>query len=140
MLSQTYDMESFAAPGDKMTLLYAPDPGGEGAGPGQVLYAAIKGEGRDLECNVFRPTGKEDYGCYGKGGAGGGGVSLRAGMVTPTPKAIDSPAEPVVWTILFSRIVAGRRPKTFEKSLNSVIEMTATGIEALIVMPTLRTR
>ena len=34
--------------------------------------------------------------------------SIRAGIVTPTPNAIDSPAEPVVWTMLFSRIVAGR--------------------------------
>ena len=34
--------------------------------------------------------------------------SIRAGMVTPTPKAIDSPAEPVVCTMLFSRIVARR--------------------------------
>lgn len=100
MLSQTYDMESFAAPGDKMTLLYAPDPGGEGAGPGQVLYAAIKGEGRDLECNVFRPTGKEDYGCYGKGGAGGGGVSLRAGMVTPTNGVLTSRFGPRIHPIL----------------------------------------
>ena len=31
-------------------------------------------------------------------------------MVTPTPNAIDSPAEPVVCTMLFSRIVARRKP------------------------------
>ena len=31
-----------------------------------------------------------------------------AGMVTPMPKAMDSPAEPAVWTMLFSRIVASR--------------------------------
>ena len=40
---------------------------------------------------------------------------ITAGMVTPTPKAIDSPAEPVVWTMLFSRIVARRKPKTSGK-------------------------
>ena len=31
-----------------------------------------------------------------------------AGIVTPTPKAIDSPADPAVCTMLFSRIVASR--------------------------------
>ena len=37
-------------------------------------------------------------------------TSMTAGIVTPTPKAIDSPAEPVVCTMLFSRIVARRKP------------------------------
>ena len=55
-------------------------------------------------------------------------------MVVATPKAIDSPAEPVVWTMLFSRIVA--RPSTRK----SVIESTAIGIDALTVMPTLSER
>ncbi len=61
-------------------------------------------------------------------------------MVTPTPKAIDSPAEPVVWTMLFSRIVADRVPVHFENARNSVIESTATGIDADTVIPTRRTR
>ena len=62
-----------------------------------------------------------------------------AGIVTPTPKAMDSPADPAVCTMLFSRIVALRRP-AFESSRKSVIEITATGIDALTVSPTLRTR
>ncbi len=65
-------------------------------------------------------------------------------MVTPTPKAIDSPAEPVVWTMLFSRMVAGRMKwrttGSLEKTRNSVIDSTATGIDADTVMPTLSTR
>ena len=35
---------------------------------------------------------------------------MSAGIVTPTPNAIDSPAEPAVCTMLFSRIVALRTP------------------------------
>ena len=62
-----------------------------------------------------------------------------AGIVTPTPNAIDSPADPAVWTMLFSRIVASRAP-SFEASRKSAIEITATGIDALTVSPTLRTR
>ncbi len=66
--------------------------------------------------------------------------SISAGIVTPTPKAIDSPAEPVVCTMLFSKIVAGRKPNSREKSRNSVIDSTATGIDAETVMPTFSTR
>ena len=62
-----------------------------------------------------------------------------AGIVTPRPKAMDSPADPAVWTMLFSRIVASFTP-TFENNRKSVIEITATGIEALTVSPTLSTR
>jgi hypothetical protein len=64
---------------------------------------------------------------------------MMAGIVTPTPKAIDSPAEPAVWVMLFSRIVASRT-RTFESMRKSASEMTATGIEALTVRPTLSTR
>ena len=65
---------------------------------------------------------------------------MMAGMVTPTPKAIDSPAEPAVWAMLFSRIVASPVPNNLEASRNSVSEMTATGIDALTVRPTFSTR
>ena len=61
-------------------------------------------------------------------------------MAAPTPKAIDSPAEPAVWTMLFSRIVARRMPKAREMPRKIVIDSTATGIEAETVMPTLRNR
>ena len=50
-------------------------------------------------------------------------------MVTPTPKAMDSPAEPVVCTMLFSRMVASRPPSLL-RSRNVVMEITATGIDA----------
>ena len=56
--------------------------------------------------------------------------SCRAGIVTPTPKAMDSPAEPTVWTMLFSRIVVCRAPVNLEKRRKRVMERTAIGIEA----------
>ena len=62
-----------------------------------------------------------------------------AGMVTPRPNAIDSPAEPAVCTMLFSRMVESRTP-AFDARRNSAIAITATGIEALTVSPTLSTR
>ncbi|MFT4151156.1 MAG: M23 family metallopeptidase [Paracoccaceae bacterium] len=91
MLSQSYDLEAFATPGDRMELLYSPDPGGEGPGPGQVLFAAIRGEGKSLECTVYRMPGKDDYACFGApgpGGGGGGGTVLRAGFQTPVAAGV----------------------------------------------------
>ena len=51
-----------------------------------------------------------------------------------TPPATDSPAEPIVWTMLFSRIV---EPPSF---FRTEIASTAIGIEALTVRPARRPR
>ena len=50
-------------------------------------------------------------------------------MVNTTPAASDSPADPMVWTMLFSRIV---EPPSF---LRTEMARTAIGIEALTVSP-----
>src|SRR3954466_14896280 len=65
---------------------------------------------------------------------------MSGGIAAPTPKAIDSPAEPAVWTILFSRIVARRVPNARDRPRKIVIASTATGIDAETVIPTLRNR
>ena len=54
---------------------------------------------------------------------------ISAGSVNITPAASDSPAEPVVCTMLFSRIVD--RPN----ALRMLMESTAMGIEAETVSP-----
>ncbi len=46
-----------------------------------------------------------------------------------TPAATDSPAEPIVWTMLFSRIV------DFPIFLKTAIASTAIGIDAETVSP-----
>src|SRR5436190_7329990 len=57
-----------------------------------------------------------------------------AGSVNTTPDAILSPAEPVVWMMLFSRIVV------FRNFLPKEIASTAMGMEALAVSPALSAR
>src|SRR5262249_32151108 len=54
---------------------------------------------------------------------------ISAGSVNMTPAASDSPADPVVCTMLFSRIVD--RPK----ALRMLIDSTEIGIEAETVSP-----
>ncbi len=58
----------------------------------------------------------------------------KPGSVKTTPAAMLSPAEPMVWTMLFSRIV---EPPSFFKS---EMESTAMGIDALTVSPAFRAR
>ncbi len=50
-------------------------------------------------------------------------------MVKTTPEASDSPADPIVWTMLFSRIVEP------PKRLSTEMASTAIGIDALTVSP-----
>ena len=104
MISQAHDLEAFVNPGDQMILLYSREPGTDGPGPGQVLYASIKGEGRVMECHVFKPAGKEDYVCFGAPGTGGaassGGVGLRAGLVAPVQGVMTSRFGPRMHPIL----------------------------------------
>ena len=50
-------------------------------------------------------------------------------MVKTTPPATDSPAEPMVWTMLFSRIV--EPPSRY----NTEMASTAIGMDALTVSP-----
>ena len=65
--------------------------------------------------------------------------STRAGRVKATPPAMDSPAEPVVWTTVFSRMEA-RPPRRCEKARKRVMDTTAMGTEAETVRPTRRAR
>ena len=57
---------------------------------------------------------------------------MSAGRVKMTPPATDSPADPVVWTMLFSRMVGRPRARSTE------IDKTAMGIEAPTVRPARR--
>ncbi len=55
-----------------------------------------------------------------------------------TPAAIDSPAEPVVWTMLLRRISGWLAPKSRAMRRKIVIDRTAMGIDAPTVSPILR--
>jgi len=49
-----------------------------------------------------------------------------------TPPATDSPADPVVWTMLFSRMLA------LPKARRMLMERTAIGMDAATVRPARR--
>lgn len=99
MLSKDHDLDAFAAPGDKITLLFAPAPGPEGAGPGQILFAGIKGPSGDIKCYVGKDGDDGAYSCFGEegrpGSAGSGG-----GFSLPVQGTMTSPFGPRFHPIL----------------------------------------
>ncbi len=91
LLSQSYDLESIAAPGDKITVLYAPEGG---SGPGQVAFAGIAGPSGEMPCYVAlkASAGAQDFGCFTRNGMRGGAGG--SAFVTPVQGTLSSPYGP----------------------------------------------
>ncbi|MFM2388921.1 MAG: hypothetical protein RLZZ437_476 [Pseudomonadota bacterium] len=103
LMSKTFDMEAIAAEGDRMTLLYAPDPAESGGGPGQILYAGIVGPSGEKACYVTVSAAEAGvYACFRAdgGGGGGGGGALGGGFVTPVQGTLTSKFGPRFHPIL----------------------------------------
>jgi hypothetical protein len=101
LLSKAHDMEAIAAEGDRMTLLYAPDPAGSGGGPGQILFAGISGPSGDKVCYVTSSTADAGaYACYRPGGGSAQLGSLGGGLITPTQGTLTSQFGPRFHPIL----------------------------------------
>ena len=95
MLSQAHDLDAFAAPGDELTVLYAPNAAE--TGPGQILFAGINGPSGKMPCYVGADD--EGYSCFSQqgrvGGAGPGG-----GFHTPVQGTLTSAFGPRFHPIL----------------------------------------
>ena len=102
LLSKTFDMESIAAEGDRMTLLYAPNPADSGGGPGQILYAGMSGPSGEKTCFVTVNAAEGGvYTCFRAGGGGrGGGGALGGGLMTPVQGTLTSKFGPRFHPIL----------------------------------------
>ncbi|MGL5012512.1 MAG: peptidoglycan DD-metalloendopeptidase family protein, partial [Paracoccaceae bacterium] len=102
LMSKAFDMEAIAAEGDRMTLLYAPDPADSGGGPGQILYAGIVGPSGEKACyvTVNAAEGGAYTCCRPGGGAAGGGGALGGGFMTPVQGTLTSKFGPRFHPIL----------------------------------------
>ncbi len=86
-LSRTNDLNLFAAKNDRLVLIYSQEARGTGESAGRVLYVAVQGPDRNLECYVFRqPDGS--FSCTGE--AAGGVAAAGGGMVTPVNGVLTS--------------------------------------------------
>ncbi len=87
MMSQSYDLDAFAAPGDEVTVLYAPAPGPAGSGPGQILFAGIEGPSGNMPCYVSADD-EGKFSCFSDRGRAG--AASQGGFTTPVQGTLTS--------------------------------------------------
>ncbi|MYZ49939.1 peptidoglycan DD-metalloendopeptidase family protein, partial [Propylenella binzhouense] len=61
LLSRSHDLSRFADHADRLLLVYSDEPR-DGTG-GRVLYVAVHGSGRGIDCYVYRPKPGADFAC-----------------------------------------------------------------------------
>lgn len=88
LLSRSFDLNAFATPEDRLVIAYSSDAGAEGDTVGRVLYAAVRGVDRDIECFVFR-RGQDSYSCFAEEG-GDLPTTVPNGMFTPVKGVLTS--------------------------------------------------
>ncbi|PXA98392.1 hypothetical protein DMC47_08875 [Nostoc sp. 3335mG] len=86
LLSRSFDLNAFVDPMDQLVLAYAEE--GEPGDLSRILYAAITGPDRHIECFVYQP-GSGGYTCFDPEAAGGAAV-VGNGMVTPVRGVLTS--------------------------------------------------
>ena len=87
LLSRSHDLDAFATHDDRVLLIYSQAPRQGGAG--RVLYAAVHGKERRLECYVYRPPGGGDFSCMGEN-SHTMSQTIRDGMVLPVNGVMKS--------------------------------------------------
>lgn len=80
MMSQSHDMDRYAAVGDKVSILYVSNPEISDAGAGQILYAGMAGPSGKFDCYVVRDEARQGFSCSGKRGTTG---TLGGGLIVP---------------------------------------------------------
>src|SRR5690606_17959134 len=73
---------------DRLVIAYSRDSGEAEATLGRVLYVAVTGTDRDIECYVFRTSADSEYSCFTQ--SSGQTVTTPAGMVTPVSGVLTS--------------------------------------------------
>ena len=93
LLSRSFDLNAFASADDKFYLAYARS--GDIKDAGRVLFAGVKGTGRDIECYVYKGPADSDYSCS-KGSMVAASSSSSGNMVTPVNGALTAKFGPQV--------------------------------------------
>ena len=72
-----------------MVLIYSASGRGTDGSSGRVLYAAVRGDQKNIECFVFRPSGSDDYACVSEQDQVYS-LTVTNGMVTPVNGVMTS--------------------------------------------------
>ena len=88
-LSRGQDLNAFATQGDRLVLIYSANARASDGSSGRVLYAAVRGDQKNIECFVFRPSGSDDYACVSEQDQVYS-LTVSNGMVTPVNGVMTS--------------------------------------------------
>ncbi|PSJ57008.1 peptidoglycan DD-metalloendopeptidase family protein [Kumtagia ephedrae] len=88
-LSRGQDLNAFATHGDRLVLIYSASARGGDGSSGRVLYAAVRGSQKNIECFVFRPSGSNDFACVTEEDQVYS-LTVTNGMVTPVNGVMTS--------------------------------------------------
>jgi murein DD-endopeptidase MepM/ murein hydrolase activator NlpD len=87
-LSRGQDLNAFATPDDRLTLIYSETGRSDDGSAGRVLYVAVRGGERNMECFVYQQSGG-DFACV-TGDDQVHSLTITNGMVTPTSGVMTS--------------------------------------------------
>ncbi|MDQ6434707.1 peptidoglycan DD-metalloendopeptidase family protein [Mesorhizobium sp. LHD-90] len=88
-LSRGQDLNAFATQGDRLVLVYSANGRAAEGSSGRVLYAAVHGDQKNIECFVFRPSGSDDFACVTEEDQVYS-LTVTNGMVTPVNGVMTS--------------------------------------------------
>lgn len=85
IMSQRFDLDRFVAEGDKVTILFATEPGAAGQGVAQLLFVGIDGPSGKMPCYVTKSDTASGFGCFDFEAmvAADAGSGLGGGLVVP---------------------------------------------------------
>jgi murein DD-endopeptidase MepM/ murein hydrolase activator NlpD len=98
-LSRGQDLNAFATHGDRLILAYSETSRSQDGASGRVLYAAVKGDQKNIECFVFKPADSNDFACVTEQDQVYS-LTVSNGMVTPVNGVMTSTFGPRMHPIL----------------------------------------
>jgi murein DD-endopeptidase MepM/ murein hydrolase activator NlpD len=98
-LSRGQDLNAFATHGDRLILAYSETSRSQDGVSGRVLYAAVKGDQKNIECFVFKPADSNDFACVTEQDQVYS-LTVSNGMVTPVNGVMTSTFGPRMHPIL----------------------------------------
>jgi murein DD-endopeptidase MepM/ murein hydrolase activator NlpD len=87
LLSRSHDLNAFVEHDDRFLLVYSDSP--RDGNMGRVLYVAVRGSDKDLQCFVYRPRAGSDFACMTDGSEVVSQTVLN-GMLTPVNGVMKS--------------------------------------------------
>ncbi|MBX3570566.1 MAG: M23 family metallopeptidase [Rhizobiaceae bacterium] len=98
-LSRGQDLNAFATQGDQLVLVYSETGRSDDGAGGRVLYAAVRGAQKNIECFVFKAEGQGDFACVTEQDQVYS-LTVTNGMVTPVNGVMTSTFGPRLHPIL----------------------------------------